>query len=224
MSGENGTGTDGTVRVFLLDDHGLLRRGLRDLLATEDDIEVVGEASTVAEAKAIAARLEPDVALLDLRLPDGSGVDVCRHLREVAPDVAVVMLTSFDDEEEVVSAIMAGASGYLLKDVNADELLRSVRAVAAGHSILDPSVTARVLDRMRRGPVGDPELERLTDSERKVLALVAEGLTNRQIATRTHLSEKTVKNYVSDVLAKLNLTSRTQAAVFAVEHHLGPKH
>lgn len=210
---------DRPTRVYLLDDHAVLRRGLRDLLEDEDDIRVVGEAGTAREAVAQIPALHPDVAVLDVRLSDGSGIEVCREVRSVDPAVAVLMLTTYDDDTDVLAAIMAGAAGYVLKDVGADELVDAVRRVAAGQSILDPAVTARVLRRVRQGPDVDPLLGRLTNSERTILGLLAEGLTNRQIAARTHLSEKTVKNYVSDILAKLGLTSRTQAAVFAVEHH-----
>ena len=206
------------IGVFLVDDHGLLRRGLRDLLESESDLEVVGECEDARSAIARIPAVRPDVVVLDMRLPDGSGIEVCRQVRSLDPSISVLMLTSFDGDDDVLAAIMAGAAGYVLKDVDSNELLAAVRRVAAGQSILDPAVTARVLQRLRQGPTVDPEVGRLTEGERRIVLLLAEGLTNRQIATRTRLSEKTVKNYVSDVLTKLNLTSRTQAAVFAVEH------
>lgn len=206
------------IRVYLLDDHQLLRRGLRTTLEGEDDIEVVGEAALAGDAEAQIPALRPDVAILDLRLPDGSGVDVCRAVRSRDPSISVLMLTTFDDEDDVVGSVLAGAAGYLLKDVSAEDLIAAIRRIAAGQSTLDPHVTTRVLERMRQGPAAGTQLSRLTEGERRVLDLVAQGLTNRQIASRTGLSEKTVKNYVSDILAKLGLSSRTQAAVLAVEH------
>lgn len=203
--------------MYLLDDHELLRRGLRQVLEAEDDIEVVGEAGLARDGEHQIPALRPDVALLDLRLPDGSGVDVCRAVRSIDPGISVLMLTSFDAEDDVVASVLAGAAGYLLKDVGPADLVSALRRIAAGQSTLDPHVTTRVLERMRQGPAADTQLDRLTDGERRVLDLVAQGLTNRQIASRTGLSEKTVKNYVSDILAKLGLSSRTQAAVLAVE-------
>lgn len=215
---ESSAGEVSPIRVYLLDDHALLRRGLRSTLEGETDIEIVGEAGLARDGENQIPALRPDVAILDLRLPDGSGVDVCRTVRSLDPAIAVLMLTTFDDEDDVVASVLAGAAGYLLKDVAADDLISSIRRVAAGQSTLDPHVTTRVLERMRQGPSADSQLDRLTEGERRVLDLVAEGLTNRQIASRTGLSEKTVKNYVSDILAKLGLTSRTQAAVLAVEN------
>ncbi len=215
---ESSTEGASPIRVYLLDDHALLRQGLRAALEREPDIEVVGESGTVRDGESQIPALRPDVAVLDLRLPDGSGVDVCRAVRSVDPSIAVLMLTTFDDEDDVVASVLAGAAGYLLKDVSADDLVSSIRRVAAGQSTLDPQVTTRVLERMREGPAAGTQLDRLTEGERRVLDLLAEGLTNRQIASRTGLSEKTVKNYVSDILAKLGLSSRTQAAVLAVEH------
>lgn len=179
---------------------------------------MVGEASGAVEALARVPAAAPDVVVLDLRMPDGSGVDVCRELLAGDDPPSVLMLTSFSDEEEVIAAVMAGASGYLLKDTAGNELLETVRQVASGRSVLDPEVTARVLERMRTGTLVDPTIDRLRETERRILRLLSEGLTNRQLASRTGLSEKTVKNYVSDILAKLDLSSRTQAAVFAVEH------
>ena len=203
------------TRVFLLDDHEIVRRGLRELLESADDLEVVGEAGTAHEAMARIPATRPDVAVLDVRLPDGNGVEVCRDIRSEHPEIRCVMLTSFSDDEALFQAIMAGASGYLLKQVRGTELVDAVQRIAAGQSLLDPSLTARVLDRLRTPPKVDERLERLTEQERRILDLIAEGLTNRQIADRIHLAEKTVKNYVSNLLSKLGMERRTQAAVFA---------
>jgi DNA-binding NarL/FixJ family response regulator len=202
------------VRVLLLDDHEIVRRGLKDLLQAEPGIEVVAEAGTVAEVRAQIPSLSIDVAVLDGRLPDGSGIDVCRDLRSAHPRVRALILTSYDDEQALFSAIMAGASGYLLKQVRGTDLVAAVRAVAAGRSLLDPAVTARVLQRVR-GDQPDDRLASLTERERRVLELVADGMTNRQIAGELFLAEKTVKNHVSNLLAKLGLERRTQAAVLA---------
>lgn len=210
--------TEEVIRVYLVDDHALIRRGLQDLLDHCPDTEVVGQSASAQEAMARIPDVRPDVAVLDVRLPDGSGIDVCRHLRSRAASVGVVMLSSFHDETEVMSAIMAGASGYVLKAASPHSLVDTVRRVAAGQCVLDPAVTTRVLGQMREGRPGSLALSRLTTGELRILCLLAEGLTNRQIAGRLHLSEKTVKNYVSNVLAKLGLESRTQAAVYAVEH------
>ena len=204
-----------TVRVFLLDDHEIVRRGVRELLEVEHDFEVVGEAGTAAEALARIAAAAPDVAIIDMRLPDGNGVEVCREVRSRHPDVQCVVLTSFADDEALFDSIMAGAAGYLLKQIAGNDLVDAVRRVAAGQSLLDPNVTARVLERLRNGPVQDERLSRLTDQERKILDLIAEGLTNRQIGERMFLAEKTVKNYVSNLLGKLGMERRTEAAVFA---------
>jgi two-component system response regulator DevR len=204
-----------TIRVFLLDDHELVRRGLRELLEVEDDIEVVGESGSAAEAVRRIPALRPDVAILDARLPDGSGIDVCRDVRSVDPHVRALILTSYDDDSALFAAIMAGASGYVLKDIRGNDLVGGIRRVAAGQSLLDPAVTARVLERVRRGPEVDPRLQALTDQERKILDHIAEGMTNRQIGAEMYLAEKTVKNYVSSLLAKLGMQRRTQAAVFA---------
>jgi DNA-binding NarL/FixJ family response regulator len=206
------------IRVFLLDDHEIVRRGLRELLESEGDIEVVGEASYAAEAIARIPALRPDVAVLDGRLPDGSGIDMCREIRSVDPGIRALILTSYDDDEALFAAIMAGAAGYVLKQVRGTDLLDTVRRVAAGQSTLDPAVTAQVLDRLRRGPETDPTLARLTDREREILQRIGEGMTNRQIAESMHLAEKTVKNYVSGLLSKLGFERRTQAAVFATKH------
>jgi two-component system response regulator DevR len=206
------------IRVFLLDDHEVVRRGLRDLLEAEGDIEVVGESGSAQEAVRRIPALRPHVAVLDGRLPDGSGIDVCRDIRSRDPKIAALILTSYDDDEALFSAIMAGASGYVLKQVRGQDLLDAVRRVAAGQSLLDPAVTQQVLDRLRQGPKRDTALDVLTDQERKVLELIGEGLTNRAIGERLFLAEKTVKNYVSSLLAKLGLERRTQAAVFASKH------
>jgi two-component system, NarL family, response regulator DevR len=203
-----------TIRVFLVDDHEVVRRGLKDLLDAEADIEVVGDAATAGMALAGIATTAPDVAVLDVRLPDGNGVEVCREVRARDPRIACLMLTSFGDDEALFDAIMAGAAGYLLKDIRGNDLIEAVRHVATGESLLDPSVTGKVLDRLRKGDAEDPRLASLSEQERKILVLIAEGLTNRQIAERMHLAEKTVKNYVSNLLAKLGMHRRTEAAVF----------
>ena len=204
-----------TVRVFLLDDHEIVRRGLRDLLESEDDIVVVGEASTEAQAVGRVPAVDPDVAIIDMRLPDGNGVEVCREVRSRDPAIQCLILTSFADDEALFDAIMGGAAGYLLKQIKGTDLVDAVRRVASGQSLLDPSVTARVLERLRRGPEEDERLARLTEQERRILDLIAEGLTNRQIAQRIFLAEKTVKNYVSNLLAKMGMSRRTEAAVYA---------
>ena len=203
------------IRVFLLDDHEIVRRGLRELLDAEDDIDVVGEASTAAEALARVPAVQPDVAVLDVRLPDGNGVEVCRDIRASHPEVKCLMLTSYADDEALFDSIMAGASGYVLKQVRGVELVDGIRRVAAGQSLLDPTVTARVLERLRHAPEEDERFSSLTDQERKILMLLADGLTNRQIAEQMYLAEKTVKNYVSNLLAKMGMNRRTEAAVYA---------
>jgi two-component system, NarL family, response regulator DevR len=212
---------DGTVRVFLVDDHEVVRRGLAELLSAEDDIEIVGDAGTAGMALAGIARTKPTVAVLDVRLPDGNGVEVCREVRARDPEVACLMLTSFGDDEALFDAIMAGAAGYLLKDVKGQDLVDAVRRVAAGESLLDPALTGRVLDRLRRGDEEDPRLASLSDQERRILEHIAEGMTNRQIAEQMHLAEKTVKNYVSNLLAKLGMQRRTEAAVFYTQLERG---
>jgi len=206
------------IRVFLLDDHELVRRGIRELLEGEGDIEVVGESGSAQEAARRIPALRPDVAILDGRLPDGSGIDVCREIRSVDPTIKALILTSYDDDEALFSAIMGGAAGYILKQVRGNDFVDIVRRVAAGQSMLDPAMTAQVLERVRSGPPKDKALEGLTEQEQKILELIGEGLTNRQIAERMYLAEKTVKNYVSSMLAKLGLNSRTQAAIFATKH------
>jgi DNA-binding NarL/FixJ family response regulator len=204
------------IRVFLLDDHEIARRGIRELLEVEGDIEVVGEAATADEATRRIPALCPDVAILDARLPDGSGIDVCRAVRSQDPTIRALIRTSYDDDDEALfAAIMAGAAGYVLKQVRGNDLVDTVRHVAAGQSTLDPGVTETVLERLRSGPPSDPAVARLTGQERRILTLIDEGLTNRQIAQQLGLAEKTVKNYVSSLLAKLGLGSRTQAALFA---------
>ncbi|MCZ2849749.1 response regulator transcription factor [Modestobacter sp. VKM Ac-2978] len=205
------------MRVFLLDDHEIVRRGIADVLETDPGITVVGEAKDASGALARVPALEPDVAVLDVRLPDGNGVAVCRELRSTMPGLKVIMLTSYSDDEALFDAIMAGASGYLLKQILGQDLVSAVRTVAAGGSLLDPSATAAVLDRMRRAAEPAGPLATLSDQERTVLALIGEGLTNRQIGERMFLAEKTVKNYVSHLLAKLGLERRTQAAILATE-------
>src|SRR5512144_1969533 len=204
----------GAIRVFLLDDHEIVRRGLRDLLEVEPDIEVVGEGGSAAEALARIPAVRPDVAVLDVRLPDGNGVEVCREVRSRLPDVRCLMLTSFADDEALFDAIMAGACG--------NELVDAVRAVAAGKSLLDAGATARVLERLRHGEQRDERLAALTEQERRILELIGEGLTNRQIGQQLHLAEKTVKNYVSNLLAKLGMERRTQAAAYVARQQGGP--
>lgn len=205
------------IRVYLLDDHEVVRRGLRDLLESAGDIEVVGESGLAQEATSRIPALHPDVAVLDGRLPDGSGIDVCRDIRSVDPGIKVLILTSYDDDEALFAAIMAGASGYVLKQIAGTDLVDGVRRVASGQSLIDPALTAKVLERLRSGPEEASELASLTEQERRILALIAEGLTNRQIGETIFLAEKTVKNYVSSILAKLGLERRTQAAVLATK-------
>jgi two-component system, NarL family, response regulator DevR len=206
------------IKVFLLDDHEIVRRGIRELLEAEGDIVVVGESGLAQEATRRIPALHPDVAILDGQLPDGSGIDVCRDVRSVDPSIKALILTSYDDDDALFAAIMGGAAGYLLKQVRGNDFVDTVRRVAAGQSTLDPAVTAQVLERVRTGPPKDQELEALTAQEQKILELIGAGMTNRQIAERMFLAEKTVKNYVSSMLAKLGLTSRTQAAIFSTKH------
>ena len=204
-----------TIDVFLLDDHEIVRRGVRGLLEAAGDVAVVGESGSAEEARRRIPALRPDVAILDSRLPDGTGIDVCREVRSRDPAIRALILTSYDDDDALFSAIMAGASGYVLKQIRGSDLLDAVRRVAAGQSLLDPAVTARVLERVRAGDPADEVLSRLTPHERRILACIAEGLTNRQIGERLSLAEKTVKNYVSTLLDKLGVERRTQAAVLA---------
>lgn len=207
---------DGKIKVFLLDDHEVVRRGVHELLSVEEDIEIVGEAGTATDALVRIPATRPDVAVLDVRLPDGSGVEVCREVRSQNEDIKCLMLTSFADDEALFDAIMAGASGYVLKAIRGNELLSAVRDVAAGRSLLDPVATARVLERLRDGTNGrgDDRLSHLTEQERKILDLIGEGLTNRVIGERLHLAEKTIKNYVSSLLSKLGMERRSQAAAY----------
>ncbi len=211
------------IRVFLLDDHEVVRRGLAELLQHEGDVEVVGESASALEATRRIPALRPDVAILDARLPDGNGIDVCRDVRAIDPNIKGLILTSYEDDEALFAAIMAGAAGYVLKQVRGTDLVDAVRRVAAGQSLLDPAVTARVLERIRHGVEEPRELKLLTDQERRILEFIAEGLTNHEIAQRMFLADKTVKNYVSSVLAKLGLERRTQAAVLATRL-LGERH
>ncbi|MBQ1079693.1 MULTISPECIES: response regulator transcription factor [unclassified Nocardiopsis] len=207
---------DATIRVFLVDDHEIVRRGVGALLDDEDGIQVVGEAGTAAQALARVPALEPDVVVLDVRLPDGDGVTVCRDIRSTLPDTRILMLTSYSDDEALYGAVMAGASGYILKQIHGTDLVGAVRTVAEGRSLLDPESTTRMLERLRAEAVRKDPLSELTEQERRVLELIGEGLTNREIGTRMYLAEKTVKNYVSRVLAKLGMARRTQAAAYAV--------
>jgi len=210
-----------TISVFLLDDHEIVRRGIAQLLETEDDIEVVGEAGTAAQAMARIPALRPDVAILDVRLPDGEGITVCRDVRSaVSPPPACLMLTSYSDDEALFGAIMAGAAGYLLKQVAGVDLVGAVRTLADGGSLLDPRATTAILARLRAGDApADPRYESLSPQERRILDLIADGLTNRQIGVEMYLAEKTVKNYVSSLLHKLGFARRTEAAVYATELH-----
>ena len=205
------------IRVFLLDDHEVVRRGLVDLLEAGGDIEVIGESGSALEAARRIPALRPDVAVLDARLPDGNGIDVCREVRSVDPGIQGLILTSYEDDEALFAAIMAGAAGYVLKQIRGTDLVDAVRRVASGQSMLDPAVTQRVLERIRSGVEAPNELKSLTEQERRILLHVAEGLTNREIAAKMFLAEKTVKNYVSSLLAKLGLERRTQAAVLATK-------
>lgn len=209
------------IRVLLVDDHEIVRRGLRDLLDGEPGIEVVAEAGSVAEALVRASATTPDVAVVDVRLPDGDGVSLCRSLRELTDGPRCLVLTAFDDEQALVEAIMAGASGYLLKQVRGQDVVHAVREVAAGRSLLDPITTARVLERMRRSAKTD-DLAALTERERHVLELVGEGMSNREIGERLFLAEKTVKNYVTSVLAKLGMERRTQAVAWVARRSAPP--
>ncbi|MGW1765451.1 response regulator [Streptomyces sp. NPDC002073] len=228
MSEDPNTSAGAPIKVFLLDDHEVVRRGLRDLLDAEPDITVVGEAGTAEQALARGPALRPDVAVLDVRLPDSDGITVCRELRSRMPGLACLMLTSFDDEDALLDAIMAGASGYVLKQIKGSDLVSAVRTVATGQSMLDPATTARLMHSLRdpltaKAPE-DARLAALSERERAVLELIGEGLTNRQIAKQLYLSEKTVKNHISRLLGKLGVERRVQAAVIAAqvrEHDAG---
>jgi len=210
------------LRLVIVDDHEVVRQGLSSLLARRPGFQVVAEAGTVAEALAAARRFQPDLVVMDVRLPDGTGIEACREIRSEMPETKVVMLTSFPDEEAVLSAILAGASGYLLKQIRARDLVEALEAVGRGDSLLDPAVTERVLERVRRvaNAGASDELSALTSQERKILLLVAEGKTNREIAAEVFLSDKTVKNYVSSILSKLNLQRRAQVAAFVAKNRL----
>ncbi|MFD9354424.1 response regulator [Streptomyces sp. NPDC060031] len=223
MSDDPNVSPEAPVKVFLLDDHEVVRRGLRDLLDAEPDITVVGEAGTAEQALARGPALRPDVAVLDVRLPDGDGITVCRELRSRMPGLACLMLTSFDDEDALLDAIMAGAAGYVLKQIKGSDLVSAVRTVATGQSMLDPATTARLMHSLRDPETAkapeDARLAALSERERAVLELIGEGLTNRQIAKRLYLSEKTVKNHISRLLGKLGVERRVQAAVIAAQVH-----
>jgi len=214
---ETETGTEKTIKVFLVDDHEVVRRGLLEMLAVVPGMEVVGEAGTCAQARARIPAVRPDVAILDGRLPDGSGIDLCRDLRSELPDTYCMILTSYDDTDAALASILAGASGYVLKELDGTALVDAVRQVAMGRSLMSPATIASVMDRVKNGSPADAKLAELTEREREVLELITEGLTNKQIGERMFLAEKTVKNYVSSVLAKLGLERRTQAAVFGAE-------
>jgi DNA-binding NarL/FixJ family response regulator len=204
-----------TIRVFLLDDHEVVRRGIADLLSLEADMEVVGEAGSATDALHRIPAARPDVAVLDVRLPDGTGIEVCRDARSMLPELKCLMLTSYADDEALFDAIMAGAAGYVLKDIKGNDLVEAVRSVASGRSLLDPRATQRVLERLRSGARTDSKVDQLNDQERRILVLIGEGMTNRQIGEQLHLAEKTVKNYVSSLLAKLGMERRTQVAAYA---------
>lgn len=214
------------IRVFLLDDHEVVRRGVHDLLDAEPDIKVVGEAGTVDHGLARGPALRPDVALLDVRLPDGDGITVCRELRARMPGLACLMLTSFDDDDALLDAVMAGAAGYVLKQIKGSDLVSAVRTVASGQSMLDPATTARLMSTLRgdddTGPGQDPRIAALSPREHEILTLIGEGLTNREIGGRLFLAEKTVKNHISRLLAKLGVERRVQAAVLATKAPADP--
>jgi DNA-binding NarL/FixJ family response regulator len=212
---EKADGSHEKIKVFLLDDHEIVRRGVHDLLEAEPDIMVIGEAATAESALARIPALRPDVAVLDVRLPDGNGVTVCREIRSKMPEVACLMLTSFGDDEALFDAIMAGAAGYVLKQIRGTDLVGAVRTIASGRSLLDPEAASRVMQRMRDQAQRSDPLSGLTEQERRILELIGEGLTNRQIGERLFLAEKTVKNYVSALFAKLGMERRAQAAAYA---------
>jgi len=214
---DGGSEAAGRIRVYLLDDHEIVRQGIRTLLESAGDIDVVGESGSAEDAAHRIPAIKPDIAILDGRLPDGSGIEVCRTVRSVDPSIQALILTSYDDDEALFSAIMAGAAGYVLKEIKGSDLLTAVRRVAAGQSLIDPALVARVLDRVRNPTTVAPELADLTEQEMRMLEYIAEGLTNRQIGERMYLAEKTVKNYVSNVLSKLGVERRTQAAVIATK-------
>ena len=215
MSASEGPRVSEKIRVYLLDDHALVRRGLRAVLEHEDDLEVVGEAGTVAEAVPQILELVPDVAILDGRLPDGHGIEVCRQVRSADPRIRALILTSYDDDEAMFSAILAGAGGYVLKQIDESALVSGIRAVNQGHSLIEPDVAVRVIERMRQGAAAPAGMAALTEVEAQILSLITDGLTNKQIGERMFLAEKTVKNHVTSLLAKLGVQRRTQAAVLA---------
>lgn len=206
-----------TVRVFLLDDHELVREGIRTLLESDEDIEVVGEAGTASEALTRIPLAKPDVAILDVRLEEGNGIEVCREVRSAVPEMACLILTSFADDEALYASVMAGAAGFVLKQIKARDLIEDVKKVANGESLMDPRAVARVVERIANPPVGDPVLESLSPQERRVLDLIAEGQTNKQIAESMFLAEHTVKNYITGLLRKLKMASRTEAAIYATK-------
>ena len=213
--------TERPVRIFLLDDHEVVRRAIAELLDTVAGFEIVGEAGTAAETLSRVIAVRPDVAVLDARLPDGSGIDVCRDIRSALPDTYCLILTSYDDHDAVLASVLAGASGYVLKEVATSGLIDAIRQAAMGRSLIDPGVIAQVMDRLRDGSPNEKLLAALTQREREVLDLITDGLSNRQIGDRMFLAEKTVKNYVSSLLGKLNMERRTQAAVFGSEARRG---
>ncbi|GAB95081.1 DNA-binding NarL/FixJ family response regulator [Kineosphaera limosa] len=217
-SQRGGGPTGQVVRVYLVDDHEIVRRGLRELLELESDVEVVGESGTATEAARRIPAMRPHVAVLDARLPDGSGIEVCRQIRAVDPSIRGLILTSFDDQQALTAAVLAGASGYLLKDIRGGDLVETIRRVARGESLLDPKAVALAQKNLTSPTATDPRLRSLTPQERRILVLVADGLTNRQIGSELFLAEKTVKNYITAILAKLGMERRTQAAVFAATH------
>ena len=217
VSTDEPTAAPAPIKVFLLDDHEVVRRGVASLLDIESDIQIVGEASTARQALARIPALRPDVAVLDVRLPDGNGVAVCREIRSQMPEVACLMLTSFADDDALFDAVMAGAAGFVLKQIHGTDLVGAVRTVASGQSLLDPRSTARMMARLRDQASRKDPLAALSDQERRILELIGEGLTNRQIGERMYLAEKTVKNYVSNLLAKLDMQRRTQAAALAAQ-------
>ncbi|NQW21854.1 MAG: response regulator transcription factor [SAR202 cluster bacterium] len=204
------------LKILIVDDHDIVRKGLAMLVSRQEDLSVVAEAGTVAEAVAKARESMPDVVVMDIRLPDGSGIEACREIRDENPNVKVLMLTSYSDEEAVMGSIMAGASGYLLKEIRSQEIVDAIRTVGSGQSLLDPMVTAGVLDRVRKGKEQDV-MAQLTEQEQKILELIADGQTNREIAGQINLSDKTVKNYVSNILGKLEVSRRSQAAAFLAD-------
>jgi two-component system, NarL family, response regulator DevR len=223
MTAMSESAANSKITVFLLDDHEVVRRGVRDLLDASGEIDVIGEASTAEEALSRIPAVRPQVAVLDVRLPDGNGVEVCRSIRSDHPEIACLMLTSYSDDEALFEAIMAGAAGYVLKQIRGNDLVAAVKHVATGASLLDPALVGRVIARLRNPPQEDERLGRLSDQERRILDLIAQGMTNRQIANELHLAEKTIKNYVSNLLMKLGMERRTEAAVFAARLSDGHK-